>query len=123
MSIIYCTATCLDGFIADDASSLSWLFRTPGRYDDPEGGDEAAALDFDSFITTVGAVVMGANTVDWLRNQFAKEDEPFTWPYEEPSWVLTHGEMELPEGPQRFAGDIRDLHPQLVDARARRTSG
>ncbi len=64
MSVMYCTATSLDGFMADDDASLSWLFRTPGRHDDPEGGDEPATLDFDAFIKTVGAAVMGANSVD-----------------------------------------------------------
>lgn len=116
MSIVYCTATSLDGFIADDDSSLAWLFRTPNRFDDPEGGDEPATLDFDIFIQQVGAVVSGANTVDWLRNHFRMKGEPFTWPYEHPSWVLTHRDMDLPEGLQRFAGDVRDLLPQLMEA-------
>ncbi len=115
MSVIYCTATSLDGFIADDDSSLSWLFRTPGRADDPEGGDEPATLDFDALIGRVGAVVMGANTVEWLRNQFRLEGKPFAWPYDQPSWVLTHRDMGLPDGPRRFAGDVQELHPKLLE--------
>lgn len=120
MSVVYCTATSLDGFIADEDSSLAWLFKTPNRFADPEGGDEPATLDFDAFIKEVGAVVTGANTVDWLRHQSTLTGEPFTWPYPQPSWVLTHRDTELPDGLQRYAGDVRNLYPQLVEAAGER---
>lgn len=117
MATIYCTATSLDGFIADDAESLTWLFNTPNCDGDPMGryGDDAT-LDFDRFIERVGSTVMGVNTLEWLRREAQSSGKPFTWPYEQPSWVVTHRDVEVPDGVQLFQGDIADLHPQLVEA-------
>ncbi len=117
MATIYCTATSLDGFIADDDESLSWLFATPAHDKDPQGryGD-GATLDFDRFIETVGALAMGANTLEWLRRELTKDGKPFAWPYPQPSWVVTHREVDLPEGVRRHAGDVRDLHREMTEA-------
>lgn len=116
MATIYCTATSLDGFIADDEESLSWLFATPGHDQDPEGryGD-GDSLDFDHFIASVGAVVCGANTYAWVHRELTRDGQEFTWPYEQPSWIVTHRDLDLPTGVQTFAGDIRDLHAQLLE--------
>lgn len=117
MATIYCTATSLDGFIADDEESLSWLFTTPGHDGDPEGryGD-GDSLDFDQFIPTVGAVVCGANSYAWVHRELTRDGQDFAWPYEQPSWVVTHQDLDLPEGVQRFSGDVRELHTQLLEA-------
>ena len=117
MAIIYCTATSLDGFIADDAESLSWLFSTPDHNGDPEGryGD-ADTLQFDTFVKRVGAVVLGANTYEWIVREFAASGTSFEWPYQQPSWVVTHRDLALPAGVQRFAGSVTDLHDDLVAA-------
>ena len=119
MATIYCTATSLDGFIADDEESLSWLFATPGHDQDPNGryGD-GDSLDFDRFIKTVGALVMGANTLEWLRRELTKGGKEFAWPYPQPSWVATHRELDLPSGVQRFAGDVTELHARMTEAAA-----
>ena len=117
MATIYCTATSLDGFIADDDESLSWLFATEGHDQDPEGryGD-GDTLDFDRFIADVGALCMGASTVEWLRQELTKDGGAFEWPYPQPSWVVTHRDIELPDGVDRFAGDVRELHAQMTAA-------
>ncbi|XVX21640.1 dihydrofolate reductase family protein [Actinomycetota bacterium] len=117
MATIYCTATSLDGFIADDDESLSWLFTTPSHDQDPQGryGD-GDTLDFDRFIADVGALVAGANTVEWLRRELTKDGSEFAWPYPQPSWVVTHRDMELPAGVERFEGDVRALHSRMVEA-------
>lgn len=119
MATIYCTATSLDGFIADDDESLSWLFATTGHDQDPQGryGDDAS-LDFDQFLPTVGAVVCGANTYAWVHRELTHDGSDFTWPYEQPSWVVTHRDLDLPEGVQTFAGDITDLHAAATEAAA-----
>ncbi|HEV7146769.1 MAG TPA: dihydrofolate reductase family protein [Pedococcus sp.] len=119
MATVYCTATSLDGFIADDDESLSWLFATQGHDQDPHGryGD-ADSLDFDRFIETVGALVMGANTLEWLRRELTKDGKEFVWPYAQPSWVATRREIDLPSGVQRFAGDVTELHARMSEAAA-----
>lgn len=117
MAIIYCTATSLDGFIADDSESLSWLFATPDHTRDPQGryGDDST-LSFDDFIARVGAVVLGANTYEWIVREFEATGKAFEWPYRQPSWVVTHRSLALPPGVQRFAGSVTELLPQLTDA-------
>ena len=40
----------------------------------------------------------------------------FTRDFEIRSWVLTNRELDLPDGLQRFEGDVRDLHPLLREA-------
>lgn len=59
---------------------------------------------------------MGAHTAEWLRREVVRETGAFAWPYEQPSWVVTHRALELPEGVRTFAGDVAELHPQLVAA-------
>lgn len=73
MATIYCTATSLDGYIADDEESLSWLFETANHESDPGGrhGD-GSTLDFEHFIPGVGAVVCGANTYAWVHRELTK---------------------------------------------------
>lgn len=120
MSTIYCTATSLDGFIADDAASLSWLFATPDADVNPTESDDPVTLNFDSFFEEVGALVTGATTLEWIRQEAAAGGVPFTWDYGVPSWVLTHRPLELPDGLTRFEGDVRDLHPQMLEAAGER---
>ncbi len=117
MATIYCTATSLDGFIADDEESLSWLFGTVNHESDPGGryGD-GNTLDFDHFMPEVGAVVCGANTHAWVHRELTKGGEEFVWPYEQPSWVVTHRDLDLPTGVTSFAGDVRELHAAATDA-------
>lgn len=117
MATIYCTATSLDGFIADDEESLSWLFATPGHDKDPQGryGD-GETLDFDQFIPTVGAVVCGANTYAWVHRELTQGGQEFAWPYEQPSWIVTHRDLDLPKGVTSFAGDVRELHAAATEA-------
>ena len=117
MATIYCTATSLDGFIADDEESLSWLFETANHEADPGGrhGD-GSTLDFDHFMPGVGAVLCGANTYAWVHRELTKGGEEFVWPYEHPSWVVTHRDLELPTGVTCFAGDVRELHAAAIEA-------
>lgn len=117
MATIYCTATSLDGFIADDSESLSWLFATPDHRGDPRGryGD-GDTLQFDSFVQQVGAVVLGANSYEWIVREFAASGRPFEWPYRQPSWVVTHRDLHLPANVRPFSGSVADLHATLVAA-------
>ena len=117
MATIYCAATSLDGYIADDEESLSWLFETPAHDKDPGGryGDDAT-LEFDQFFSGVGAVVCGANTYAWVHRELTHDGSAFAWPYEQPSWIVTHRELDLPKGVTSFAGDVRELHAAATEA-------
>jgi dihydrofolate reductase len=103
VATVYYTASSLDGYIVDEADSLDWL---TSRAIDPDG-----PFGYDAFIGTVGALVMGSATYEWVvRNH------PGKWMYEQPSWVLTHRPHIVAEGHpvQTFSGDVAELHAKLV---------
>ena len=105
MACIYYTASSLDGFVVDEGDSLDWL---TSRAVDADG-----AFGYEAFAKSVGALVMGSSTYEWiLRNH------PGEWMYEQPSWVLTsRPEIVAPGHPLRTSrGDVREIHPQIVDA-------
>jgi dihydrofolate reductase len=102
MATVYFTASSLDGYIVDEAGSLDWL---TSRAIDPDG-----PFSYDEFIKSVGALVMGSATYEWLvRNQ------PGAWIYEQPSWVMTHRPHIIVEGhPVSFATVMGPLVRQWV---------
>ena len=109
MATVYYTASSLDGFVVDGENSLDWL---TSRAVDPKG-----AFGYEAFADGVGAIVMGASTYEWLL-----ANQPGDWMYEQPSWVLTHRPEIVVDGhPVRtFAGNVVELHPELVEAAADR---
>lgn len=109
MSTVYFTASSLDGFIVDTEDSLDWL---TSRDIDTDG-----ALGYQAFSRSVGALVMGSATYEWmLKNQ------PGDWAYEQPTWVLTHRPQIVADGHpvHTFVGAVEDLHPRLVEAAGER---
>jgi dihydrofolate reductase len=109
VACIYYTASSLDGFVADDANSLDWLVSREVDVDGPFG--------YKAFEETVGALVMGSATYEWLL-----ADQPGDWMYEQPSWVLTSRPQIIADGHpvQTFDGDVADLYPKLVAAAGER---
>lgn len=109
MATVYYTASSLDGFVVDDASSLDWL---TSRAVDPQG-----TFGYEAFVKGVGALAMGSSTYEWIL-----ANHPGDWMYEQPSWVLTHRPEIIADGhPVRtFAGEVAELHPALVSAAAGR---
>ncbi|MGY1672197.1 dihydrofolate reductase family protein [Geodermatophilus sp. SYSU D00710] len=107
---VYYTATSLDGFIADADNSLSWLLS---RQVDQEG-----PMGFSTFEKSLGAMVMGATSYRWIRDNGG----PDPWSYTQPAWVLTHRELEpFPGADIRFAApgtpeELRALHAEMVAA-------
>lgn len=91
--LIYYTAVSLDGFIADDAHDLSWLFAHTAEPGGPN--------DYETFIATVGAIVMGRSTYDWVVRELAASDA--AWPYQQPCWVIT----SRPGTPPSPGDDVR----------------
>lgn len=114
MATVYYTASSLDGYIAadarsmtaaGDAGSLDWLTSREIEKTGP--------YNYDEFYATIGAVVMGSATYEWIV-----ENHPGAWMYERPSWVMTRRPHIIADGhPVRtFDGDVTDLHPELVAA-------
>jgi dihydrofolate reductase len=99
----YYTATTLDGYIADDANSLDWLFTRQRQPDGP--------LNYGDFIKDVGALAMGATSYEWVL-----EHENGRWSYELPSWVFTHRELPVvPDAAVTFvSGDVAPVHKEMV---------
>jgi dihydrofolate reductase len=107
MATVYFTASSLDGYIVDEAESLDWLTSRAVDADGPFG--------YQAFAKSVGALVMGSATYEWVVN-----NHPGDWMYEQPSWVVTHRPQIIVDGHpvQTFDEDVADLHPKLVSAAA-----
>jgi dihydrofolate reductase len=112
------TATCIDGFIADEANSLDWLFQVPAG-DDAEGHDAR----FARFYAEVGAVAMGSTTYEWVVDHERLVERPERWREfygDTPSWVFSSRELPAIEGANmRFvSGDVVPVHAEMVEAAA-----
>ena len=93
--VIYNTATTLNGFLADDENSLSWLFTV-------SGADEAE-FDFSGFLAGIGALVMGSTTYEWILEHEKLVEHPEKWPYRDiVSFVLSSRSL-----PEVAGADIR----------------
>lgn len=103
---IFYTATTLNGFLADDADSLDWLFAVPGG----EGGDS----DFREFLSGIGVLVQGSSTYEWVVRHEDLIARPEKWPSyygERPTFVFTRRQLPPVEG-----ADIRFIHGEVTDA-------
>jgi len=88
-STVYYVAQSLDGFIADRDGALDWLL---------DFGFDDFQQQYDEFLVSVGAIVMGAGTYRWL----AAQGEP--WSYTgTPTWVLTSRELPRINGAEYAA--------------------
>lgn len=105
----YYTATSLDGYIADQDNSLTWLFEV-------ENGGETDA-DFGDFFSRIGAMCMGATTYEWIRAN--ESDETWKSAYgDTPTWVFTHRDLPaVPGANLRFvSGDVEPVYREMVAA-------
>ncbi len=105
MALVYYTASSLDGFVVDEADGLDWLTS--------RAVDGAGPFGYQAFERSVGALVMGSSTYEWLL-----QNQPGGWMYDQPTWVLTSRPGIVADGHpvQVFDGDVADLYPRLVDA-------
>ena len=109
----YDTAVSLDGFIADEQDSLTWLEELG---DDPDN-----TAIFEEFMDGVGAMAMGATTYRWVVDSLELTRHPERWTdvYADiPTWVFTHHPLPVVPGANvRFvAGDVAQYHPEMVRA-------
>ena len=106
----YYVAASLDGYIADPAGSLDWLFQ----FNDVPGLTE----HYQSFLADVGAIAMGAATY-----RFILDEGMDAWPYsDQRTWVFTHHELPaFPGADITFtADDVGAVHAAMVEAAAGR---
>jgi dihydrofolate reductase len=111
----YYTATSIDGFIADEANSLEWLFQVPA------GDDVGHEVRFERFFDRVGAMAMGSTTYEWVLEHDALLEHPETWRGyygNTPCWVFTHRQLPVIEGADlRFVrGEVSSVHRAMVEA-------
>jgi dihydrofolate reductase len=109
--VIFNTATTLDGYLADDADSLSWLFTVPGA-DEAEGG-------FSGFLEGIGALVMGSTTYQWVVDHENLVEHPEKWFYaSQHSFVLSSRALPVVDGADvRFrSGDVSLLWDEVREA-------
>jgi dihydrofolate reductase len=113
MATQYFTASSLDGFIADPDHSLSWLLT--------RDVDRTGPMSHDAFMESVGSMVMGATTYEWiLANDRNAEGAP-VWRYGIPCWVFTHRDLPPVDGDVRFVqGGVGPVHREMVEAAAGR---
>ena len=101
---VFNTASTLNGYLADETDSLSWLFVVPGAAE-AEGAMGA-------FMESIGALVMGATTYEWVLENEEKE-KPGSWAQAYgalPCFVVTHRSLATPQG-----GDVRFVHGPVAD--------
>lgn len=107
METHYYTATSIDGYIADEDSSLGWLFQFS---DDPASDNR-----YETFVAGVGAIVMGSTTYEWILREEIRDD-PTRWPYAQPTWVFTSRELPgIPGADVRFvSGPVEPVHAEIA---------
>jgi dihydrofolate reductase len=100
--VIYNTATTLNGYLADDEDSLSWLFVVPGANE--------AEHDFSGFLSGIGALVMGSTTYEWIIDHENLVEHPEKWFYQDlVSFVVSSRAL-----PEVAGADIRFRHGDVV---------
>jgi dihydrofolate reductase len=111
--VIYNAAATLNGFIADEQDSLSWLFAVDGE-DAPDNGP---------FMRGIGALVMGSTTYEWVLRQEGILEQPSRWHEldyigDRPTFVFTRRSLPAPPGADiRFvAGAVAAALPELERA-------
>jgi dihydrofolate reductase len=109
--VIFNTATTLNGFLADDEDSLSWLFAVPGA--------ESAENDFGSFLEGIGSLVMGSTTYEWILEHEKLPEHPDRWAYAStPSFVFSSRTLPAVDGADiRFrSGELTAAWEEIRDA-------
>lgn len=108
---VYYTATTLDGFLADQSDSLDWLFPVPQTTD-----------GFPAFLETVGAIVQGSTTYEWVVRHEDLVAHPEKWPAfygARPNWVFTTRDLPvIPSAAVRFVSGPVNEHWERIVASA-----
>jgi len=109
--IVFDTATALNGWIADEQSSLDWLFAVDG----------GTTPDAEVLPTDAGVLVEGSTTYEWV---LAHEDilaHPERWQNfhgDRPTFVFTTRDLPIPAGADvtLVSGSVEEVLPRLRTA-------
>ncbi|PSL39673.1 dihydrofolate reductase [Labedella gwakjiensis] len=106
--ILFDTATSINGWIADEAGSLDWLFAV-------ENGDTP---DEELFPSGATVLVEGSSTYEWLLAEQDILAHPEKWREfhgEKTTFVFTSRSLPVPEGADiRFvSGSVADILPEI----------
>jgi dihydrofolate reductase len=109
--VIYYTASTLNGFLADEENSLDWLFAV----------EPPPPESYERFLGTVGVLVEGSTTYQWVLDVEGLLDEPGRWRTlygERPTFVFTTRDLPIPVGAdvQLVSGDVRAVMGRLREA-------
>jgi dihydrofolate reductase len=115
----YYTATSIDGFIADENNSLTWLFEVGSG--DQKGSSDPQPDRFGSFFAGVGAMAMGATTYEWVLEHEGLLEHPSKWQDyygATPCWVFTHRKLAaIPGADLTFVhGEVTAVHQEMTKA-------
>ncbi|WP_026548793.1 dihydrofolate reductase family protein [Arthrobacter sp. Br18] len=108
---IFSTATSLNGYIADEANSLGWLFAV-------EPPDPQDQLDF---LAGIGVLVEGSTTYEWVLRQEQLLQNPGKWNEfygNRPTFVFTTRDLPVPTGAdvRCVNGPVTEVYDELEAA-------
>ncbi len=101
--MIYRTATSFNGYIADGDNSLGWLFAV----------DHTETGDHDTFLGSVGVIVEGSTSYEWVLRETDMLAKPQQWQQyygSRPTFVFTSRQLPIPTG-----ADVRFRHGEVAD--------
>ncbi|EAR25238.1 putative dihydrofolate reductase [marine actinobacterium PHSC20C1] len=106
--VLFETASTLNGFLADEANSLDWLFAVPS--------DDAPPV-----APTATVQVEGSTTYEWVLTHEDLIAKPHKWAEyfgAKPTFVFTTRDLPVPEGADvRFVrGSVADALPAIREA-------
>jgi dihydrofolate reductase len=114
-SVYYCAAS-LDGYIAESDDTIEWLTGYEGSVDAPEGlepGPMAPGGSYERFYESVGAVVSGSVTYEFILGHTPPSAE---WPYRgKPYWVLSSRDLPVPDNATEDVHVVSARVSDLID--------
>ena len=124
MATQYYCAMSLDGYIAEADDTLAWLLEYEGSYEGEgvEPGPMSGGGSYERFYESVGALISGATTYEFVLDHMADDSE---WPYMgKPCWILSSRDLPVPSGEDADVrivnASVRELYDEMTAAAGER---
>ena len=124
MATQYYCAMSLDGYIAEADDTLAWLLEYEGSYEGEgvEPGPMSGGGSYERFYESVGALISGARTYEFVVDHMADDSE---WPYMgKPCWILSSRDLPVPSGEDADVrivnASVRELYDEMTAAAGER---